>query len=93
MLKTKDGFLLRRLGAENVLIGIGEESKRISGMIRLNGTGVFYWEELKKGTTKEALIEKTLERFDDAVRETVEKDVQEFLEEIAITLENDEMEN
>ena len=41
MIKTKPGFLLRRLGDESMVIAIGEASESFNGMIRLNSTGVF----------------------------------------------------
>ena len=48
MLKTKKGFLLRRLGDEFMVVAIGEASKSFNGMIRLNDTGAFYWKELER---------------------------------------------
>ena len=47
MLKTKKGFLLRRLGDEYMAVAIGEASRHFNGMIRLNETGAFYWKELE----------------------------------------------
>lgn len=93
MIKTKKDFLLRSLGSESVIIGIGGESKSINGMIRLNATGVFYWNELQKGTTVDALTQKTLERFEDADEETARADIQDFLKAIADTLEDDGSDN
>ena len=41
MLKAKKGFLLRKLGPEYMVVAIGEASKNLNGMIRMNETGAF----------------------------------------------------
>ena len=79
MLKTKKGFLLRRLGDEYMAVAIGEASRHFNGMIRLNETGAFYWKELEKGATEDALVEKTQERFPDVDADTARRIVSEHL--------------
>lgn len=93
MLKTKPGFLLRRLGDESMVIAIGEASENFNGMIRLNSTGAFYWELLEQGTTEDQLVEKTLERFEGLDEATARQDVQEYLQTIALALDTDGAEN
>ncbi|MDO5336985.1 MAG: PqqD family protein [Eubacteriales bacterium] len=90
MLKTKKGFLLRKLGNEYMVVAIGEASKTFNGMIRMNETGAFYWRELEKGITEEELAAKTAERFENLDESVARRDLREFLETIAIALENDE---
>ena len=87
MLKIKKGFLLRRLGKECVAVAIGEASKAFNGMIRLNETGAFYWEELEKGASEEDLVAKTLERFENVDEDMARCDVKEFLEIISLALD------
>lgn len=89
MLKTKPGFLLRRLGDESMVIAIGKASESFNGMIRLNSTGAFYWELLEQGVTEDQLVAKTLERFEDLDEATARQDVREFLNTIALALDND----
>lgn len=89
MLRAKKGFLLRRLGTDYTVVAIGEASKCFNGMIRINGTGAFYWKELEQGTTEEALVDKTLECFPGVNRETVRQDVHEFLQTISAAIEYD----
>ena len=91
MLKTKKGFLLRRLGDEFMVVAIGEASKSFNGMIRLNDTGAFYWKELEKGSSEDDLTAKTLERYegvDQETQETARRDVREFLQSIEVALEH-----
>lgn len=89
MLKTKKGFVLRKLGKECVVVAIGEASRDFNGMIRLNETGAFYWEALEKGATEEDLVAKTLERYTGVDETTVRGDVKEFLEGISVALDQD----
>lgn len=89
MLKPKNGFILRKLGAEYMMVALGEASKNFNGMIRMNETGAFYWKELEKGTTEEDLVAKTLERFQGLDQETARHDVKEFLNAISVAIEDD----
>ena len=87
MIKAKKGFILRRLGKEYMVVPVGEASKAFNGMIRMNETGAFYWGELEKGITKDGLVAKMLERFEDLDEETARRDLGEFLETMEIALE------
>lgn len=89
MIKAKKGFLLRRLGAEYMVVAIGEASRNFNGMIRMNETGAFYWKELEKGATEDDLVAKTMEHFTDVDEKTARQDVKEFLQSIDIALDHD----
>lgn len=89
MLKVKKGFILRKLGTEHMAVAIGEASRNFNGMIRLNDTGVSYWKELEKGTTKEDLVSKTVEMFEGVDEDTIRHDVEEFLDSIAMAIYDD----
>ena len=78
---------MRQLGNEYMVVAVGEASKTFNGMIRLNETGAFFWENMEKGIEKAALVDKMLERFEDLDRETAEKDLDEFVEKIRFALE------
>lgn len=89
MLKTKKGFLLRKLGAEYMVVAIGEASRSFNGMIRMNETGAFYWKELEKGASEDDLVARTMERFTDVDEASVREDVKAFLQSIQVALEDD----
>jgi hypothetical protein len=42
-MKIKNGFVLRVVGGENVVVPVGAMSKVFHGMINLNETGAFMW--------------------------------------------------
>ena len=62
-MKIKQGFILSTIGNDTVAIATGELSRTFSGVIMLNGTGVFLWERLQQDTTREQLVADMLEHY------------------------------
>ena len=88
MLRVKKGLCLRRLEDDYYVFLVGDPALAFNGMIRLNGTGAFYWIELEKGISKKGLIEKTVEEFENANIDLVTTDVEKFLESVSFALED-----
>lgn len=86
-MKIKKGFILRDLLDEHMVVAVGEAGAHFHGVIRLNDSAAWCWQELEKGITKEALIEKMCERYDNLTREQAEKDVEELLQVIDAAVE------
>ena len=63
MLKLKDGFILRQIAGETMVIPSGAELD-LNMMITLNETGRFLWERLQNGTTEDALVAALLDEYD-----------------------------
>ena len=78
-MKIKDGFLLRKVGEQNIVVAIGDESRDFNGIIRLNETGRFLWEKLQNTTTENELVSAMLLEYniDEA---SAKNDTAEFLE-------------
>lgn len=82
MLKLKEGFILREIGGEIMVIPSGEELD-LNMMITLNETGRFLWERLEEGTTVDALVSALLEEYE--VEEAVaRKNVEAFVEKLNV---------
>lgn len=62
-MKLKEGFVLRSVGNENVVIPTGGDLN-LNMMITLNDTGRFLWERLTDGADKEELVEALLGAYD-----------------------------
>jgi hypothetical protein len=77
-MKIKDGFLLRQVAGQNVVLPVGE-GLDLNMMITLNDTGKFLWEQLSRDTDESALVAALLEEYD-VDRETAERAVSRFLE-------------
>ena len=60
----KQGFMLREVAGNFVVVAIGEASKKFNGVINLNESGAFLWKQLTKEVTKEQLLEALLNEYD-----------------------------
>ena len=52
-MKINEGFVLRKVGKDQVVVAIGEASARLNGLIKLNGTGVELWKQLEQGAGRD----------------------------------------
>lgn len=80
-MKIKQGFILSKIGNDTVAIATGELSRTFSGVIMLNGSGVFLWERLQQDTTREQLVADMLEHYDVSRAEATE-DINTFIEQL-----------
>ena len=62
-MKLKDGFLLRTVAGQTVVLPTGDELD-LNMMITLNDTGKFLWQLLEKETTEEALVQAITAEYD-----------------------------
>lgn len=79
-MKIKDGFLLRQIGGENVVLPTASELN-LNGMITLNDTGCFLWQQLQQQTDRESLVNALLGEYD-VDRQTAEASVDAFVEKL-----------
>lgn len=86
-MKVKKGFILRKLGKEYMVVAVGEAGKHFNGMIRMNESGAWLWEQLKEGVSKQTLLDRMCQYYDDLPRDTAEADLGEFLDTIAMAIE------
>lgn len=80
-MKIKEGFLLRNVAGNHVVVPIGEATVDFNGMMSLNETGAFLFEKLIEGTNKEQLIEDLMSAYD-VDRELAIKDVEDFIRKV-----------
>ena len=73
-MRIKNGFVLRRVADQYVVIATGEASKDFHGMIKLNQTGADIWNGITEGKTKEQIAEELSAIYGIEV-ETANKDV------------------
>lgn len=79
MLKIKQGFVLRNVGKERVVIALGPAAPLFNGLIKLNASGVLLWNLLVQGAEEEALVLALQEKYDIS-SEQAAKDVAAFVE-------------
>lgn len=62
-MKIKDGFLLRQVAGQAVVLPVGGDLD-LNMMITLNDTGAFLWEKLTEETDEAALVAALLAEYD-----------------------------
>ena len=80
-MKIREGFLLRNVAGNNVVVPIGQATLDFNGMMSLNETGAFIFSKMLDGTTKEQLIEDLISEYE-VGREIAEKDVDDFIKKV-----------
>lgn len=78
-MRIKDGFVLREVAGQAVVIAVGEASKAFHGMINLNNTGKVIWQEIENGLSEDEIVDNLLEKYDADV-ETVKCDVKSMIQ-------------
>lgn len=63
-MKIKNGFMLRNIAGNNLIIGVGEAAGVLNGVVTLNETGVFLWNLLVKGCEIEELILSLMDEYE-----------------------------
>lgn len=77
-MKIKEGFVLRNMGGQAVVVSIGSASKIFNGMVKLNETGEYLWGKISDGASRNDLINSLLEKYDVDI-ELATKDVDNFI--------------
>lgn len=78
-MKIKEGFVLRNICDEYIVVAVGRQTLDFKGLIKLNETGAFLWEQLKKECSEEELLAAL--RAEYAVdEETAKADITAFLD-------------
>lgn len=77
-MKVKEGYLLRDIAGETIVVSIGGTALNFKEIITLNETGAFLWKQLENDCQEEILFKNLLEEYEiDAA--TAKRDVQCFL--------------
>ena len=79
MLKSDKEYVLRQIGDDYIIVPVGKTTLSFNGMITVNETGAFLWEQLIKGTNKEELLRTLIETYE-VTQEEAERDIDEFLD-------------
>lgn len=79
-MKIKDGYILRTIAGDNIVLPSGDELD-LNVIITLNHSARFLWERLEKGAEAAELTEALLEEYD-VDRPTAEKAVADFIEKL-----------
>ena len=77
-MKIKNGFVIREVGGDFVVVPVGERSKHFHGMINMNATGAFLWKFFTEEHTMQEAVDALCQEYAVA-REIAETDVERFV--------------
>lgn len=63
MKRSKD-FIKRKIGTQYVIVAVGAATKKFNGMISVNSTGSFIWDQLEQSMTMEELVDAILQNYE-----------------------------
>ena len=77
-MKIKDGFILRNVADNNIVVAVGNATLDFSGLITLNSSGVFLWSLMQNDVTIEEMTIKMCETYEIDF-ETAKTDITDFV--------------
>lgn len=80
-MKIKDGFILREVAGNFIVVAVGSTAKSFNGMINLNDTGAFLWKKMQDGSDAEGLKNALLEEYE-IDENTAEKHAKVFIDKL-----------
>ena len=77
-MKIKAGFVLEKVGSSYLAVATGEAAKSFQGLVRMNETGAFMWNQVKDSDkTLEELLDALSKEYD-APKEVLLSDAKSF---------------
>lgn len=77
-MKIKDGFMLRKIAENNIVVAVGKATLDFSGLITLNSSGAFLWSLMQNDISIDEMAEKMCELYE-VDFETAKLDIDEFI--------------
>ena len=80
-MKIKDGFVVRDIMGQCVVVATGEASESFSGMIKLNDTGKVIWEGVASGKSEDEIVDFIVNEYDveeDHAKTSIKKFIDEM---------------
>ncbi len=80
-MKIKDGFMVREVSGEILVVPVGAQSIDFKSVIRLNETGAFLWNKLTEDVNEDELLDALLQEYD-VDKDTASGDIRRFVEKL-----------
>lgn len=77
-MKISQGFILRKIAGQNIVVPLGVKTLDFNIMISLNDSGAFLWQQLQTDKTEDQLLGALLEEYD-IDEERASEDIKRFI--------------
>ena len=81
-MKIKKDMIIRKVGAETILVPIGNALKEHNGLFMLSDSACFLWEQLSSCNSVQELANKLYDEYD-VTQEQALSDTQNFIDQLA----------
>ena len=83
-MRIREGYEIRQVGDEFVVITVGNATKTFNGMIKLNPTGVFIWNKIREGIDSDRLTDAFAAEYHISA-DVAKRDIDLFLDSLKTT--------
>lgn len=80
-MKLNEDFVLRQVAGNWIVMPVGEATVNFNGMLALNETGAFIWQNLKQGHTLDRIADLLTAEYD-VKREQALLDIDQFIKKL-----------
>lgn len=81
-MKIKEGFLLREVAGNFVVIAVGEEAVDFNSIVTINEIGAFIWDRINEGKGEEEIADSIIGEYS-VDRDTALRDTRDFIGQLA----------
>ena len=78
-MKIKNGFVVRPVAGQHMVVALGEASKSFNGIIKLNESARMIWDMLVEGAERDEIVNRLLEEYD-VDRAILQADCDKFIQ-------------
>ena len=75
-MRIKNGFILRKIADQYMAVAVGSRTRELHGMIAMNETAAFLWEQMREDCTEDDLSQALLDTYEideDKSKEVVQR--------------------
>lgn len=63
-MKIKEGYILKEVAGNFIVVAVGEAALDFNGVITLNETGAFLWDKMDSDITEQGLVDIMMSEYD-----------------------------
>jgi len=78
-MQIKNGFMLREIAGQSVVVPLGSRVVEFNGIMTLSESGALLWRKLEQNSSVDELVDLLLTEYD-IDKATAKKDVEEFVD-------------
>ncbi len=78
-MKIKDGFVKTEICDGFVVVPTGEESEKMSGVIKLNSTAAEVWDLIEECGNFETIVDRLSQKYTETDKDTINKYAEDFI--------------